>query len=60
LASNGKIKAEIIDIEENADIGQKYDACSVPYIIINKKTILDGMCAANEILEAVIGVNNED
>lgn len=59
LASNGKIKAEIIDIEENADIGQKYNVCSVPYIIINEKSILDGMCAANEIIEAIIGETNK-
>ena len=58
LASNGKIKAVMIDIKENPDIGQKYDACSVPYIIINEKKLIDGMCAPNEILEVLIREND--
>jgi alkyl hydroperoxide reductase subunit AhpF len=58
LSSNGKIKAVIIDIQENPDIGKKYNTCSVPYIIINENKRLDGMCAPNEILEAVIEEND--
>lgn len=55
LASSGKIKAEIIDIKENPDIGQQYNACSVPYTLINENKLIDGMCAPEEILEALIG-----
>ncbi|MFX0029417.1 MAG: thioredoxin family protein [Candidatus Hermodarchaeota archaeon] len=55
LASNGRIKANIIDIKDNPDIGENYDVCSVPYIIINEKIVIDGKCTPNEILEAIMG-----
>jgi len=57
LASGGKIRAVIIDIMANPDIGQYYDASGVPYIVINDKTTLVGMVGANEILRALIGGN---
>jgi thioredoxin reductase (NADPH) len=55
LASNGKITAVIIDINEKPDIGKQYKVHSVPYIIINEKKVLDGKYAPNEILEQLIG-----
>jgi thioredoxin reductase (NADPH) len=54
LASSGKIKAIIIDIKVNPDIGEHYDVRSVPYIIINEKIVIDGKCTPYEILEAII------
>ena len=58
LASSGKIKAYIIDIKENPDIGENYDVSSVPYIIINEKIVIDGKGTPYEILEALMGETN--
>lgn len=57
LASEGKIRTVVIDIQANPDIGQYYDAAGVPYTIINDKKTLVGMVGANEILRALIGGN---
>lgn len=57
LASEGKIRAVIIDIMENSDIAQKYDTYSVPYTIINEKQPLVGMFGPNKILEELTGEN---
>ena len=37
LGSSGKIKAEIIDIGENPDIGNQYDIDTVPYMVIKDR-----------------------
>jgi alkyl hydroperoxide reductase subunit AhpF len=57
IASGGKIRSVIIDINANPDIGQYYDAAGVPYTIINDQKTLVGMVGPNEILRAVIGGN---
>ncbi|MFW9828972.1 MAG: thioredoxin family protein [Candidatus Thorarchaeota archaeon] len=57
LASMGKIKVVIIDIMENPDIGEKYDASSVPLTIINEKEILVGMYGPEEIINKLIEIN---
>ncbi|MFX1312430.1 MAG: thioredoxin family protein [Promethearchaeota archaeon] len=57
IASRGKIRAVIIDILANPDIGQYYDAAGVPYTIINDQKTLVGMVGPNEILRALIGGN---
>ncbi len=57
LASGGKIRTIVIDIQANPDIGQYYDAAGVPYTIINDNKTLVGMVGANEILRALIGGN---
>jgi len=54
LAAEGKIKAVIIDIMENPDIGEKYNASSVPFIIINEKEPLVGMYGPDEIINKLI------
>jgi len=54
LASEGKIKAVIIDIMENPDLGEAYDASSVPLTIINDQKVITGMAGANEIFQALI------
>ena len=61
IASKGKIRAVIIDIMANPDIGQYYDAAGVPYTVIDstgvsQKTLV-GMVGAPEILRALIGGN---
>lgn len=57
LASEGKIRTIIIDINANQDIGQYYDAAGVPYTIINDQRTITGMVGPNEILRALIGGN---
>jgi len=57
IASEGKIKTIIVDINANPDIGQYYDASGVPYTIINDSKTLVGMVGPNEILRALIGGN---
>ena len=57
LASEGKIRTVIIDINYNQDIGQYYDAAGVPYTIINDQKTITGMVGPNEILRALIGGN---
>lgn len=57
LASEGKIRAVIIDIMENPDIGKLYDASSVPYTIINEKDPLVGCYGPNELLEELFEEN---
>jgi thioredoxin reductase (NADPH) len=57
IASGGKIRSIIIDINANPDIGQYYDAAGVPYTIINDKKTLVGMVGPNEIIRELIGGN---
>ncbi|MFX1419533.1 MAG: thioredoxin family protein [Promethearchaeota archaeon] len=57
LAARGKIKAVIIDITENPEIGNLYDASSVPYTIINEGEPLVGCYGPNEFLEELLGGN---
>jgi glutaredoxin-like protein len=57
LASEGKIKVVIVDIMENPDIGEKYDAESVPFIIVNNKKPLIGMHGPEEILNKIMESN---
>ncbi len=57
LASEGKIRTVIIDINHNQDIGQYYDAAGVPYTIINDQKTITGMVGPNEILRSLIGGN---
>ena len=57
IASDGKIKTIVVDINANPDIGQFYDAAGVPYTIINDKKTIVGMVGAPEMLKALIGNN---
>ena len=57
LASGGKIRTIIIDINANPDIGQFYEASGVPYTIINDKKTLVGMVGPNEIMRELLGRN---
>ncbi|MFX0037786.1 MAG: thioredoxin family protein [Promethearchaeota archaeon] len=54
LASEGKIKAVIIDIMENPDIGEKYDTSSVPFTIINDNEPFYGIYGADELIKQLI------
>ncbi|MBY8982518.1 MAG: thioredoxin family protein [Candidatus Lokiarchaeota archaeon] len=51
LISNGKIIAEIIDIEANSDIAIKYNITSVPDTMINKKEHIYGAFTPQDLLE---------
>jgi len=56
LGSFGKIKAKIIDILENPDIGKRYDIETVPYIVINNGKPIVGLTSPNELLERLLKV----
>jgi thioredoxin reductase (NADPH) len=57
LGSSGKIKAEIIDIGENPDIGDNYDIETVPYTVINNQTPILGLISPYELLQQLISKN---
>ncbi len=57
LASKGKIRAEIIDIMKNHDIGNKYNTQSVPYIVINDRNPIVGLYHPNDLLEEILKEN---
>lgn len=57
LGSSGKIKAEIIDIGENPDIGNNYDIETVPYTVINNQTPILGLISPYELLQQLINKN---
>ena len=57
LGSSGKIKAEIIDIGENPDIGNNYDIETVPYTVINNQTPILGLISPYELLQQLISKN---
>jgi thioredoxin reductase (NADPH) len=54
LGSSGKIKAEIIDIGENPDIGNQYDIDTVPYMVINDGNPIIGLISPHELLEQLL------
>jgi glutaredoxin-like protein len=54
LGSSGKVKAEIVDIFENRDIGDQYGIETVPYIVINNNEPLIGLVSPNKLLERIL------
>ena len=54
LGSSGKVKAEIIDILENPDVGNKYNIETVPYIVINNGQPLIGVIKPDKLLERIL------
>ncbi len=54
FGSSGTIKAEIIDIGENPDIGNQYDIETVPYIVINDGSPIIGLISPHELLEQLL------
>ena len=55
IASKGKIRTVIVDIQGNPDIGQYYNAAGVPYTIINERPAIQGMIPAHELLRELMG-----
>jgi len=55
LVSRGKIEVELIDINANPDVAQKYNITSVPNTIINEDKRLSGMFTAQDLLESLTG-----
>jgi len=51
IVSDGKIKVEIIDINANQDVAQKYNISGVPYTLINEKDHLSGMFTPQDLLD---------
>lgn len=54
LGSSGKVKAEIIDLLENPDIGKEYDIETVPYVVINNGDPIIGLIKPDELLERIL------
>lgn len=51
IVSDGKINVEIIDINSNQDVAQKYNISGVPYTLINEKDHLSGMFTPQDLLD---------
>jgi alkyl hydroperoxide reductase subunit AhpF len=51
IVSDGKINVEIIDINANQDVAQKYNISGVPYTLINEKEHLNGMFTPQDLLD---------
>ncbi|MHA1799424.1 MAG: thioredoxin family protein [Candidatus Helarchaeota archaeon] len=51
ILSNGKIKAEIIDLEANLDLALKYQIQRVPHAIINEQERIYGLFTPQDLLE---------
>ncbi|TFF99551.1 MAG: hypothetical protein EU541_04585 [Promethearchaeota archaeon] len=51
IVSNGKIEVELIDINANPDVAQKYNISSVPNTLINESERLSGMFNPQDLLE---------
>ena len=57
VAGEGKIRAVIVDIAANPDIGQYYDAAGVPYTIVNDQKAISGLVGPDVVLRSLIGGN---
>jgi alkyl hydroperoxide reductase subunit AhpF len=57
IASNGKIKSQIIDVIVHPEIGNNFDTLSVPMTVINDKKTFEGTIGPNEVLKELIGGN---
>jgi alkyl hydroperoxide reductase subunit AhpF len=51
IVSNGKITAEIIDVNLNPDIARKYGVQSVPLTVVNEKDRIVGMFTPQDLLD---------
>ena len=51
IASNGKIKSNIIDIDANPELAELYGVYSVPHSVFNEKKTIGGMYSAQNLLE---------
>ena len=57
IASNGKIKSQIIDIMVHREIGYNFDTLSVPMTVVNDKKTFEGTIGPNEVLKELIRGN---
>ena len=57
IASNGKIKSQIIDVIVHPEIGDNFDTLSVPMTVINDKKTFEGTIGPNEVLKELIRGN---
>ena len=57
IASNGKIKSQIIDIIVHPEIGDNFDTLSVPMTVINDKKTFEGTIGPNDVLKELIRGN---
>jgi glutaredoxin-like protein len=51
IASKGKIKASIIDIDVNPDLAELYGVYGVPHTVINEKQTISGMISLQDLIE---------
>ena len=54
LASEGKLRTDVIDIMTYPDIADKYNVSTVPTLIINEENILVGDVTAEELLYEIL------
>ena len=57
IASNGKIKSQIIDVIVHPEIGDNFDTLSVPMTVINDKKTFEGTIGPNDVLKELIRGN---
>jgi alkyl hydroperoxide reductase subunit AhpF len=57
IASKGKLRSVIVDIERNPDIGEYFNVNGVPFTLINDQTPLIGMFAPQDLLKTLLGGN---
>jgi alkyl hydroperoxide reductase subunit AhpF len=57
IASNGKIKSQIVDVIVHPEIGNNFDKLSVPMTVINDKKTFEGTIGPNEVLKELIRGN---
>jgi len=60
IVSKGKISSEIIDVNLNPDIGQKYQVQGVPMTVINEKDVIHGMFTPQDLLDKLVGTKGRD
>ncbi len=51
IVSKGKISAEIIDVDVNPDIAEKYQVQGVPHTVVNEKDHIYGMFSPQDFLD---------
>jgi len=51
IVSKGKITAEVIDVNMNPDLGEKYQVQGVPHTVVNEKNHIYGMFTPQDLLD---------
>ncbi|MHA2006935.1 MAG: thioredoxin family protein [Promethearchaeota archaeon] len=60
IVTKGRISSEVIDVNLNPDIGQKYQVQGVPMTVINEKDVIHGMFSPQDLLDKLVGAKGRD